>query len=602
MAASLLAVMAGVLRIVLALLRFGVLATFASKSVLVGFTAGVAVHIAFGQLKHLLGLDVAAVPELYRTAGALVAGAGQTNGICIALGLATLAVVVALGRLGPRVPAALAAITAAGFAVGLLGLEQRGVPVVGAVPRSLPPLTWAATGALPDLEMVRALVMGTMAVTALGLIEAVAASQTLARRGGDHLDSNQEFFGQGLANVAAGLFSGYACSGSFTRSALAQQAGARTHLTGVFTGLAVLVGVLLFAPWARLIPKPAIAGVLLIIAWRMVDRQGIRRVIRTSRMETAVMVLTFCATMVLPLEFAVLAGVVFSLAFFVIRSSVPRVNSVVPDSDYRHFVHDPSRAACPQLGLLDIRGPLFFGAVHHIEEELRHNQEAHPGQHYIVLRLHGVDMCDLSGIELLEATVRTYRSMGGDVFIVGPRPPVMEVMEDSGFLDQTLGRDHLLDRERAIEYLFDRVLDPAVCAYECGVRVFAECQAVEKHPYGVQFPPPPRIPLPHDRFVALDRFREMADDPDTAIFDLREPQEYQSGHIPRAAPLPLRLLPEHSGELPRDRTILLVCRSGRRSSRALRLLEDAGISNVHALRGGILAWRAAGLPVTGAEE
>ena len=351
-----------------------------------------------------------------------------------------------------------------------------------------------------------------------------------------------------------------------------------------------------------MIPKPALAGVLLVIAWRMVDRQGIRRVLRTSRAETAVMIVTFCATMVLPLDFAVLAGVVFSLAVFVVRSSLSRVDSVVPDSNYRHFVHDPSQPACPQLGLLDIRGPLFFGAVYHIEEELRHNLETHPGQNYIVLRLHGVDMCDLSGIEMLESTVRAYRNMGGDVFIVGPRRRVMRVMENSGFLDQTLGRDHLLDRERAIEYLFNQVLDPAVCAYECGHRVFAECQAIEKHPYGVQFPPAPKEPLPHGRFLPLDRFQELADDPDTPILDIREPEEYRRGHIPRAASLPLRLLPEQWDDLPRDRTILLVCRSGRRSSRALRMLEDAGISNVNALRGGILAWRAAGLPVTGAEQ
>ncbi|MHC4218556.1 MAG: rhodanese-like domain-containing protein, partial [Planctomycetota bacterium] len=182
------------------------------------------------------------------------------------------------------------------------------------------------------------------------------------------------------------------------------------------------------------------------------------------------------------------------------------------------------------------------------------------------------------------------------------RRRVMKVMENSGFLDQTLGRDHLLDRERAIEYLFNQVLDPAVCTYECGHRVFAECQSIQKHPYGTQFPPAPRVPLPHDRFVALDRFQELAEDPETPIFDIREPEEYRRGHIPRAESLPLRLLPDRWDDLPRDRTILMVCRSGRRSSRALRMLEDAGVMNVHALRGGILAWRAAGLPVTGAEE
>jgi SulP family sulfate permease len=602
LAAGLVAVLAGVLRIALALMHFGALVTLASRSVLVGFTAGAAVHIAVGQIKHLLGLDLAAMPELYRNIAALIANAGQTNTLCIIVGGSTMALVIGLGWLGPRVPAALIAIVAAGFAAGILGLSDH-VPVIGAVSRSLPPPTWVSTGLLPDLEMIRGVIVGTMAVAALGLIEAVAASQTLARQTGDRLDNNQEFFGQGLANVVAGLFSGYPCSGSFTRSVLAHQSGARTALTGVFTGAAVLAGMLIFAPWAGLIPKASIAGVLLVIAWRMVDRKGVGRILRTSRTETMVMIITFGATLVLPLDFAVLAGVVFSLATFVLRSSLGSVNSVVPDSDYRHFESDPHRPVCPQLGLLEIRGPLFFGAVHHIEEELRRNQEMHPGQNTIVLRLHGVDMCDLSGIEMLESTVNRYRHMGGDVYVVGARGQVMKMMEDSGFLDQTLGRDHVLNRERAVEYLFDNVLDPAICSYECGVRVFAECQAIEKHPYDAQFPPAPRVPIPHGRFIALDRFQELAGDPDTAIYDIREPVEYARGHVPRAESLPLRLLPERWHDLPEDRTVLLVCRSGRRSSRALRMLEDFGLSNVYALRGGILAWRAAGLPVeVGAEE
>ncbi len=143
---------------------------------------------------------------------------------------------------------------------------------------------------------------------------------------------------------------------------------------------------------------------------------------------------------------------------------------------------------------MNIRGPLFFGAVHHIEEELRHNLEDNPGQHLLVLRMHGVDICDLSGIEMLESTVNTYRSIGGDVFLVRLREPVEQVMRDSGFLD-FIGRDHILPQEGAIEYLFEDVLDPAVCIYECEHRVFAECQALEKHPYRAQVPSITRVSL-----------------------------------------------------------------------------------------------------------
>jgi SulP family sulfate permease len=433
-------------------------------------------------------------------------------------------------------------------------------------------------------------------VAALGLVEAVASGQALARRGGDRIDSNQEFFGQGAANLAAGLFSGYPCSGSFTRSAVAQQVGGRTALAGVITGVTVVLGMLLLAPYARYIPRAAIAGVLLAIAWSMIERHEVRRVFKTSRTEGAIMAVTFLATLTQPLDFAILAGILFSLAFFVIRSSLPRVYQVVPDRLFRHLVQAHKEPVCPQLAVMNIRGPLFFGAVHHIEEELRHNLEDNPGQHILMLRMHGVDIIDLSGIEMLEATVKTYRSFGGDVYFVRLREPVEQVMRDSGFLD-FVGLDHILPQEGAIEHLFNEVIDPAVCAYECEHRVFAECQALEKYSSRAQVLPISRITVDPAHHVTVADFQHLAGDPNAILLDVREPEEYRRGHIPGARLLPLRRVLDEAPDLARDRRILLACRSGRRTLRAMHMLRTMGFDDVYGLRGGILAWQADGRPV-----
>ncbi len=595
-AASTLALMVGALNIALAVLRFGALVTLASRSVLIGFTAGAAIHIAVGQLKNLLQINEPTEPELYRQLAAVVTNIHQTHLLSLGLGVGTLVLLVVLRRLGPRVPAALVAISAAALVVAVFGLESHGVRVVGAIPRSLPPLTWTSLASLPDFDMIRKMGMGALAVAALGLVEAVASGQALARRSNDRIDSNQEFFGQGLANLASGLFSGYPCSGSFTRSAVAQQVGGRTALTGVITGITVLLGMLMFAPYARYIPRAAIAAVLLAIAWGMLERHQILRVFNTSRTEGAIMAVTFLATLVQPLDFAILAGILFSLAFFVIRSSLPRVYQVVPDRLFRHFVHSPKAPVCPQLAVMNIRGPLFFGAVHHIEEELRHNLEDNPGQHLLMLRMHGVDIIDLSGIEMLESTVNTYRSFGGDVYLVRLREPVEQVMRDSGFLD-FIGLDHVLPQEGAIEHLFDEVLDPAVCTYECELRVFAECQALKKHPYREQVPPIERVSLDPTHILGVNEFRAMADDPNALILDIREPDEFARGHIPNASLMPLRTVLDVGPGLARDRRLLLACRSGRRTQRAMQMLLTMGFDDVYGLRGGILAWRGEGLPV-----
>lgn len=595
-AASTVAVMVGLLKIGLALLRFGALVTLASRAVLTGFATGAAIHIAVGQLKHLLRIDVPVAPELFLTSTRIIKQLPTTHLPSLAIGLGTLAALLLLRRIGPRGSSALGAIILAGIAVASLGLEDRGVSLVGAIPHTLPPFTWRSLESLPDLAMISSLAMGGLAVTLLGLVEAVASAHTLARRTGERLDSNQEFFGQGMACVAAGLFSGYPCSGSFTRSALAHQSGARTPLTGVMTGVTILAGMLLFAPWARFIPRPAIAGVLLAIAWGMVDRAAIRRVFKTSRTESAIMAVTFFATITQPLDFAILAGVLFSLGFFVLRSALPRVYPVFPDATYRHLVHRSDAPACPQIGLMNIRGPLFFGAVYHIEEELRHNLEDNPGQAVLVLRMHGVDICDLSGIEMLESTVNRYRSLGGDVFLVRPRKPVREVMEQSGFLD-LLGRDHILPQEGAIEFLFDRVIDPIVCVYGCEHRVFAECQAIVKHPSSEHLPVLPHRSLDVAKFLEPAAFRELVEGGNAVVIDVREPEEYRLGHLAGSILLPLRTLYDSVGELPRDRMLLIVDRSGRRTARAMQTLRDLEFESYRGLKGGVLAWRAAGFPL-----
>ncbi|MBU8933266.1 MAG: STAS domain-containing protein [candidate division Zixibacteria bacterium] len=597
LAASLIAVIAGIISMTMAFLHIGAMVTLASRSVLLGFVAGAALHIAVGQTRHILGLELPASPELYEIIRAIVNRLSDIHGISAMLGVGALMLMAILRRASSRVPAGLLVITGSALVVYFLGLEEYGVRVIGDIPRSFPPPTWISTGMVPDLHMVRALVTGSAAVAALGLIEAVAASQTLARKTGDRLNPNQEFFGQGLANIASGLFSGYACSGSFTRSALAEQSGAKTHLTGVFTGLTILLAMLVVAPYAKVIPRAAIAGVLLVIAWGMVDRKAIRRVIQTSRMETIIMSVTFVATLLLPLDFAIIGGILFSLALFIVKSSLPRVYPVVPDKTFRHLIHDPDQPVCPQMGLMNIRGPLFFGAVYHIEEELRLNYKRYPGQRTLVLRMNAVDQCDMSGIEMLESTVQTYRKIGGDVFLVRLRQPVLQVLEQSGFIENTLGRDHILRQEGAIEYLFEHDIDPHICTYECEHEIFSECKTIAKHAYGDHVPSAPHGSKGHHLQVPPEEFSRLMVDPEAFLLDVREPAEYQRAHIEGAHLMPLRELLQNTKQLPSDRLLLISCRSGRRTSRALFVLEDMGVSMVVGLEGGILAWRAANLPV-----
>jgi SulP family sulfate permease len=597
-AASMLAVLVGVLRLVFGAAGLGMLVNFASRAVLLGFIAGAGVLIAAGQLQHVLGLTVPPSASLFNTLSSVVTRLDEIHLPTVAIGLATIAAIVALNRWSRKIPGPLLALCAAGVFVAVVGADRLGVQVVGAVARSLPAPTSFSFAFLAQEQVFTALFTGALAITALGLAEAISIARELARQSGERLDVDQELIGQGAANIAAGLLSGYPASGSFTRSAVSFQSGGRSALAGVFTGVFVLLGILAFGPLAAYLPRSALAGVIFIVAYKMVDRGAAARVLRTSRAESAVMVVTFVATLTLPLEFAVLSGVILSLAVYIYQSSMPVVEPVVPDATFRHFVEKPGAEMCPQLAVVNVRGALFFGAASYVEDHILELYENHPGQRHLLLRMHGVHQCDLSGVDVLEGITRLYREAGGDVWMVQVRPEVREIMRSSGFED-LFGADHHLPQEGAIEWLFDEVIDPAVCCYECDVRVFAECQALTKHPYDHRLPPVHHGPIHPRHHLSVPELADIvARSRDRAIvIDVREPEEYRLGHLPGARLVPLRDIIDASNRLPRDRSILLVCRSGRRSTRALHWFLDLGFEEVFNLKGGILSWKAQGQPL-----
>jgi SulP family sulfate permease len=545
-----------------------------------------------------MNIDVPRSPHIASTLLSLAGNLDQLHLTSLALGALTVLVILVIDGFTRRLPGALLGLVGAGIAVAILGVERLGVAVVGEVPRAMPRVTDFSLGWMIERDVFGALLMGAFAVAALGLVEAISIAREIARQSGEDLDVNQELVGQGMANIASGFFGGYAASGSFTRSAVNFQSGARSQMSSVFCGLFILAGVLAFGPLAAFLPKASLAGMIMLIAYRMVDWRGVRRVLHSSRSETGIMVSTFAATLVLPLEFAVLAGVILSLAIYIYKSSMPTVDSVVPDENFHQFVVRPEAPVCPQLGVVRIQGSLFFGAACHVEDELLGNFEANPGQNVLLLKMHGVDRCDLSGIDVLEGVLRAYRGAGGDLYLTHLRPQVRDFMRQTRF-EHILGSDRILDPDQAIEFLFNEVIDSAICCYECEHRVFAECQSLPKHPYDHRLPTSTgRVLHPMKHLKVADFEDAVLEAGDRALLiDVREPEEYARGHLPNSRLLPLRDLVAGIGELPPDRAVFLVSRSGRRSTRAMRLLVDTGFEQVFNLKGGVLSWMARGRPL-----
>ncbi|MFQ5592680.1 MAG: SulP family inorganic anion transporter [Anaerolineae bacterium] len=591
-AAGMVAVMAGVFQLAMGLARLGVLANFVSHSVVVGFTGGAGVLIAVKQLRYLLGLDFTS-RSLAETIQGVAAHISETHDLTLILGVGTILVIVILRRLTPKLPGALLSMVVASAAVFFLGLDKGGVAVIGQLPRSLPPV---AQLPLLNLDLIAELATGALAIGAIGLVETMAISRSIATQTGQRLDNNQEFVGQGLANIVAGLLSGYPCAASFSRSAVNHESGARTPMASVFSGLFVLLAMFTLTPLAAYLPRTALAGVLIVTAYGMIDRAEIARIWRGAPGDAAIMLITFLGTLFLHIEFAVLLGILLSLALYIMQTSVPGVHSVLPDDDFRYLIQRPEKPECPQLGILDVHGDLYFGAVNHVEQAIHEHMTSHPEQRLLLLRMHSVNLCDFSGIHMLEGVMHRCRERGGDVFLMRVREPVLHVMESTGFYDY-LGADHFLSEEAAVTHLFYKVLDPAICIYECDVRAFKECQNLPKRAY-----PSGTIPLhtevPAHTLTSMSAqalWKQIHGTTPPLVIDVREPREFKRGHIIEARLIPLPTLMSDASALPDDRPVVLVCRSGRRSSRAASALNDQGYDNVIILRGGMLAWEAAGL-------
>ncbi|TVQ85750.1 MAG: SulP family inorganic anion transporter [Chromatiaceae bacterium] len=470
--------MVGVLELALGLARLGALVNFISHSVVVGFTAGAAVLIAVKQLKHFFGLEFdssGAVHEiLLRFAGQLDA----INPYATAVALGTLLLGLAVRRWLPVVPYMIAAILGGSLlALGLdqlFGAEVTGIATVGALPASLPPLS--APSFKP--EHIRELAPAALAVTLFALTEAVSIGRALGARGGYRIDGNQEFIGQGLSNIAGAFFSGYVATGSFNRSGVNFEAGARTPLAAIFAALLLALIVLFVAPYANYLPKAAMAGLLFLVAWGLIDRRQIGHILHASRRETAVLAVTFTATLFLDLEFAIFAGVLLSLVLYLERTSKPRLVTMAPDPRLpgQAFSSDPAVTQCPQLRLLRIDGSLFFGSVAHVEAYFDWLRTVHPQQQHLAILADGINFVDLQGGETLANEARRRLEAGGGFYLINVKQGLWEALERCHCLDATGARNVFQSKEAAIRAIFQK-LDKRICA-GCEQRIFRECRTL----------------------------------------------------------------------------------------------------------------------------
>ena len=463
-AALTLAALSGAILLAMGLLRLGFLANFLSHPVIAGFISASGILIALSQVRHLLGIEAGGQTLPQMLAG-LWRGLGQTNVWTLAIGLAALVFLFwARRNLKPwldarRVPPGLAVIlTRAGpvaavvvttLVVWALGLEGRGVQVVGAVPQGLPPLT------MPDLspDLVAALFVPALLISVIGFVESISVAQTLAAKKRQRIDPDQELIGLGMANLGAGISGGYPVTGGFARSVVNFDAGAETPAAGAFTAVGLALASLMLTPLIYYLPNATLAATIIVAVLSLVDFGILRRAWDYDRADFAAVAGTILVTLLAGVETGVTAGVALSVALHLFKTSRPHVAEVglVPGTQHFRNIRRHHVLTDPSLLTLRIDESLYFANARFLEDYLLDRVAREPQLRHVVLMCSAVNAIDLSALESLEALNERLGGMGVQLHLSEVKGPVMDRLRRSSLLRELTGRVFLSQYEAVME-------------------------------------------------------------------------------------------------------------------------------------------------------
>ena len=466
--------LAGVYQLVFGLAKFGMLVNFVSHNVVIGFTAGAALLIASSQIPYIVGIDIPRGEDFLNTWFDIYTGVGEFNIYLLIVGLGTLVTAIVVKILKPKFPNLLIGMLVGGLLAFYLGGFTDSIKTVGAMPAYFPPLS------TPDfsLNSLKALAPEAFAIALLGLIEASSIGRSIATKSNQRINANQEFIGQGTSNIVGSFFSSYASSGSFTRSGVNFESGARTPLSAILAALFLMAIVFLVAPLISYLPLAAMAGVILLVAYNLIDFKNIKKTFTYSKSESVIFTATFLATLLFELEFAIYLGVLLSLMLFIAKTSTPDVHTLAfgtpPGEGDRRLqsIRKAPLVQCPQLKIIRIDMSIYFGSINHIQKQISQivdNQRIY----HILIVASGVNFIDLAGIEALLIENKRLKAQNGSLYFVAVKSTAFEFMEKVNFVNE-IGRDNFFDsKAEAINVLYDR-LDKSKCE-KCQALVFKEC-------------------------------------------------------------------------------------------------------------------------------
>ena len=453
-----LSLLVGAIYLILGLARMGFVARFFAKPVLDGFIVGLGLYIAIGQVPKLVGIEKDDGNSLQQVAH-LISEIPEWNGPTVAVGLASLVALVALARFVPKLPGALIVVVASIVAAKALGLDAHGVALVGDVPTGFQFVSWSGVTFDRLVEMVP----GALAIVVVGFAESVAIAKSYAAKHRYAIDPNEEMIAYGAANIGSGVLQGYTVSGSLSKSAAAEAAGARSPMVlGVLAG-ATLLTIALLAGAFRTLPEATLAAIIIAAVAGMIDLRILKRLADARVMDFYLALGAMAGVLLWDILAGVVIGVVLSLVLLIHRLDTPHVAVLGRNADgtvYRDISAHPGYEEIPGLLIYRFDAPLIFTNSDYLADDLRSRvRSAEPPVQRVVLDFETIEEVDTTGLDVL---VRLREDLDGEGVVLDVahlRSGVADLFDRMGATDR-IGRDHLFTTVREAVAAGSEPIDP----------------------------------------------------------------------------------------------------------------------------------------------
>jgi SulP family sulfate permease len=475
--AFLLAFMVGILYLGIGLFRVGVVMNFISHSAVKGFTSGAAVIIIVTQLPHLMGLPMSRHEHLSPMLLDLIRGLPSLHILTFAVGAAAFSIIHIMKKYRPNLPAGIVALVSTSVAMVLFQLNEQGVAIVGKIPLGLPDLHVP----LMDLHTISLLIGPAVAIALVSFAETYSVGKTISARTKQRVNVNQEFVGQGLANLFGSFFQCYPVSGSFSRTAINYTTGAKTGLSSFVSSLIVVLALLFLTPLFTYIPRAALAALVISAVLFLFHPKEVFVLWKINRDDGIVAVTVFVLTLLTKPDYALLIGVIISLMFFLWKTMHPRIVRVTKDPELNMFINADvnNRPSCPQILQLRSDNVIYFANAEYTFNHILERLDGYTTPiKFLLLDFKEVGFIDITAVDEFRALHGEVKQREMELALTGVHIPVKEVLKSSGMLNE-LKADHLFENKReAITSLF-RQIDHGYCKNVCPYELFHECPSVK---------------------------------------------------------------------------------------------------------------------------